>query len=294
MFHKVSMITLIFLLILSCGQVAQRRDLPRRDRPRRDLPRNDRAIDMYFGNWRESMPKHTHGSLVERDMLKKGNALNPPSKGAALEYTNRFTYATLDTQASTTPTTLKGEQEIFFILSGKGTIKAGNNTSDLYHGIAILMPAELEFTMKNTGDEPLTMYLISEPIPEGFRPNNEMLVKDENTIPIASTTGHWSHIVKYLFETDDGLGTLERILTVAFDPMTIGDSHSHGEGTEEVWTAYRGTSLAHLGRQIRKQPPGVGYMIPPDGRTTHSNINYSDEQIKIFYFARYRDHEVRK
>lgn len=121
-----------------------------------------------------------------------------------------------------------------------------------------------------------------------------MLVRDEKTIPIDSTTGHWVHIVKYLFQTPDGLGTLERILTCAFDPMTIGDQHSHGEGVEEVWTAITGTSLAFMGRQLRKQPPGTGYMIPPDGKTTHSNLNPGDEQIKIFYFARYKDHEPRK
>ena len=41
--------------------------------------------------------------------------------------------------------------------------------------------------MKNTGDETLTMYLISEPCPEGFRPNEEMLVVDENTLLSATT-----------------------------------------------------------------------------------------------------------
>jgi len=35
-------------------------------------------------------------------------------------------------------------------------------------------------------------------------------------------------------------------------------------------------------------------MIPPDGKTNHTNINDTEEQAKFFYFARYRDHEVRK
>ncbi len=277
------MLTLLLLLAIPPFVIAQSPDYSQLD-PKPYDPERDANIDMYMGSWNESMPKHTHGSLVERDILTKGDPMNPPAKGAVLKYVNRFTYTTLDARASTTPTTLKGEQEIFYILSGKGTIKARDRTAELYAGIAILMPAELEFTMTNTCDEPMTMYLINEPIPEGFRPNENMLVKDENITPVSSHTGHWSHIVKGLFSTQSGLGTLESVITVAFDPMTIGDSHSHGEGTEEVWTAYRGTSLAHLGRQIRKQPPGVGYMIPPDGRTTHSNINYSDEQIKIFYF----------
>ena len=29
--------------------------------------------------------------------------------------------------------------------------------------------------------EPMTMYLVSEPTPAGFRPNKDMLVVDENT-----------------------------------------------------------------------------------------------------------------
>ncbi|MFC1650503.1 cupin domain-containing protein [Candidatus Latescibacterota bacterium] len=253
-----------------------------------------RSIDMYFGNWRESMPGFIHGGIVTRDILTKGDPLNPPYRGAVLKYTNAFVYGSLDTGASTVAATLKGEQEIYFILSGKGILTAGGETAQLYPGIAVLMPANLEFVMKNTGGEPVTMYIVTEPIPEGFRPNKAMLVKDEKTLAIDSTTGHWVHIVKYLFVTDDGLGTLERILTVAFDPLTIGDQHFHGEGTEEVWTAFKGTSLAFMGRQLRRQTPGTAYMIPPDGKTTHSNINPGDEQIKIFYFARYSDHNLRK
>jgi mannose-6-phosphate isomerase-like protein (cupin superfamily) len=257
-------------------------------------PGKDPDIDLYIGNWTESMPRHTHGSLIERDILTKGDPMKPPAKGAVLEYVNRFVHATLEPNNSTTPTTLQGEQEIFYILSGKGMVKAGKKPADLYEGICVLMPAGLPFTITNTGSEPLTMYLVNEPVPKGFRPNKDMLVKDENTMPIASTNGHWCHIVKNFFETPDGLGTLERVLTVSLDPMTIGHPHSHVKGCEEVWTAVTGESIAFIGKQIRMQPPGTGYLIPPDGNTPHSNINTSDKPVKLFYFARYQDHEVRK
>jgi len=288
MFRKVSVLSLLIMLTASTISFAQTLD------GRAYTPGIDANIDMYMGNWKESMPKHTHGSLVERDILTKGDPMNPPTKGAVLKYVNRFTYATLEARASTTPTTLKGEQEIFYTLSGKGIIKAGGKTAELYEGIAILMPAELEFTMTNTCDEPMIMYLINEPIPEGFRPNENMLVKDENITPVSSHTGHWCHIVKGLFSTQSGLGTLESVITVAFDPMTIGHPHSHAEGVEEVWTAIKGTSIAFLGKQIRMQSPGTAYMIPPDGKTPHANINESNKQIKMLYFARYRDHDVRE
>jgi len=288
MFHRVSAAVLILLLAVPVISISQNLDGSAYD------PEVDADIDMYIGSWKESMPGHTHGSLIERDILTKGDPLNPPNKGAVLKYINRFVYATLEAHASTVPTTLKGEQEIFYILSGKGTITAGGKTADLYESISILMPAGLEFTMTNTGNEPLTMYLVNEPIPAGFRPNKSMLIKDENAMPVSSRGGHWVHIVKGLFGTNDGLGTLESVITVSFDPMTIGHPHSHVEGCEEVWTAIKGTSIAFLGKEIRMQPPGTGYMIPSDGKTPHANINESNEQIKMFYFARYRDHEVRK
>lgn len=257
-------------------------------------PAVDPDIDLYLCSWKESMPRHTHGSLIERDVLTRGDAMNPPRKGAVLEYVNRFAHATLESGAVTTPTTLENEQEIFYIMSGKGILTAGGETAELREGIAVLMPANLEFTMKNIGDDAITMYLVNEPTPEGFRPNEDMIVIDELAKPVDSYDGHWCHIVKYLFETDVGLGTLERVLTVSFDPMTIGHPHSHADGCEEVWAAVKGSSVAFIGKEIRDQEPGMAYMIPPDGKTPHANINYSNERIKIFYFARYRDHDVRE
>ena len=285
---KISVLGLFFTCLIVAVSLAQNLD----GSPY--IPGEDPDIDMYIGSWKESMPTHTHGSLVERAILTKGDPLNPPTKRAVLKYINRFTYSVLDAHAITVPETLKGEQEVFFILSGKGTIQAGNKTADLYKGIAVLVPSNLEFTIKNTGDDELTMYLINEPVPEDFRPNTEILVRDENILPITTSNSHWSHIVKNLFNTQDGLGTLESVITVAFDPMTIGHPHSHEDGCEEVWTQITGTSIAFLGKQIRWQSPGTAYMIPPDGNTPHANINTSKEQMKMFYFARYRDHEVRK
>ncbi|MCE5250379.1 cupin domain-containing protein [bacterium] len=257
-------------------------------------PGKDANIDLYICSWKDSEPHTAHGALIERDILTRGNPLNPPEKGAVLTYINLFTHATLEPGTSITPTTLKGEQEINYILTGKGAMKGRKTGTDLYPGIAVLIPAECPFTMSSTGDEPLTMYLINEPVPPGFRPNKDILVRDENTQRISSTDVHWCHIARGLFGTADGLGTLESIITVSFDPMTIGHPHSHIEGCEEVWTAIRGESIAFLGKQIRMQPEGTGYMIPADGKTPHANINTGEETVKMLYFARYRDHEVRK
>jgi len=255
-------------------------------------------IDLYFGDWHGVTPRMTHGTLEERDILTRGDALNPSKKGGVLRFINSYTYATLAPSASTQAAKLNGEQEIYFVQSGRGTVKAGGQTADLSANIAVLMPASLEFTITNTSAEPLTMYVINEPTPPGFRPNTTMLVKDENQLPFTSTDGFWAHLVKTVFVTQDGLATLESVLTVTLDPLTLGKPHpAAGEDSsdiEEVWTALDGTSLAFIGNQLRRQPPGMAYLHIPDNKTPHSNINGSEDvQDKFLYFARYRDHKPR-
>ena len=257
-------------------------------------PETEPNIDMYMGNWRESMPQKSHGALVERDILTQGDPMNPHTKGAVLKFVNRFTYASLGAHESTSPETLHGEQEVLYILSGEGSVNGGGKSAGLRSGIAVLIPAELEFDITNTGDEALTMFLLNEPIPEGFRPNSEILVTDENLKPWNKGNPHWVGLSKPLFNTTTGLGTIENILTVQFDPMTFFQPHSHKEGCEEVWTAMTDDVYVFLGKKIRYQQPGTAYLIPPNGITPHANFNVSDGKIKLFYYARYKDHEVRE
>ncbi len=258
-------------------------------------PGKDPDIDMYMGHWQRSMPRHTHGSLIERDILTPGDPANPPAKGAVLKYINRLARATLAAGAATTPTTLQGEQEVLYVLSGEGTIEGRNGQSaGLSANVAALVPTGFEFQIRNSSDDEMAMYLVNEPIPDGFRPNDQMLVVDEKTAPIVSTHVHWCHITKEIFTIESGLGTLEFVASCSFDPMTMGCPHSHVSGCEEIWTAAEGTSIALLGKQLRTHEPGMSYIIPPNGTTPHSNINVSDKRIKMFYAARYSDHEVRK
>jgi hypothetical protein len=82
------------------------------------------------------------------------------------------------------------------------------------------------------------------------------------------------------------LATLHAVITLTQDPMTIGHPHFHVRGCEEIWTTIKGQNVAFLGKQLRHQPPGTAYMIPPDGKTNHSNVNQSKtEQIKMLYVA---------
>ncbi|MGA9812923.1 MAG: cupin domain-containing protein, partial [Terriglobales bacterium] len=134
-----------------------------------------KRIDLYFGDWHASPSRRVHGALEERDILTRGDAMNPAQKGAVLRFINSYAYATLAPHASTRAEPLQGQQEIYFVQSGEGVARAGGQSVDLCRNMAILVPAELNFSIENTGDRPMTMYVIDEPTPPGFRPNSSIL-----------------------------------------------------------------------------------------------------------------------
>ena len=256
----------------------------------------DRLIDRFIGYWQDSAPRYEHGSLVLRDILTKGNNLNPPQPGAVLEAANFLAYGRLQPHDSTTPEKLEGQQEVYYIQGGEGEITAGGKTAQLRKDIAVFMPEDLEFTMRDTGAQDLTMYVINEPTPPGFVHRADMLVKDETKEPprvpmfpsrytLPGASGHWAHVVYDLFSRSDGLATIGDVITVDINPMRIGEPHPHHIGQEEIWCAIDGSSLAFLGAQLRIQPPGTAYMIRPDETMTHSNINVGDKPVKFLWFA---------
>ena len=108
-------------------------------------PTIDPDIDLFFSSWKESMPRHSFGSLLERDIFTAcgTDPLHPADRGAVLTHFKRFSHASLHARGSTTPTVLDGEQIIFYIDSGHGIINAGEKTADLYEGIGILIPPGL-------------------------------------------------------------------------------------------------------------------------------------------------------
>lgn len=268
----------------------------------------NRRIDMFLSDWQGSMPRVEHGSLVLRDILTKGDNFAPSEKGAVLHYANFLAYGRLAPGYWTTPSLLKGQQEIYYVLGGEGEITAGGDKAGLRRDIAVLVPAGLEFVMHCTGDDPLTMYVINEPLPEDngtvgdigrptFHPQSKMVIVDETQAHrrtpagdpyiVGGASGHWAHIVKELFSPANGLATLQSVITVTIDPETLGEPHPHEPGQEEVWAAIDGTSLAFLGTELRVQKPGMAYMLPPDGITIHSNIDAGNSPVRFLYFARF-------
>jgi hypothetical protein len=248
-----------------------------------DLPH----LDLYFGDWHKAPVRTAYGRLTEQDILTRGDALHPAVKGAVLRFASTYEHAVLPPHASTTPIKLSGQQQIYFIASGEGTASSASQTIALSPNIAVLMPSDLEFTIKNTGGQPLTMYLIEEPTPPGFHPNSSMLARDENTIPFSTTDRQWSYMVKEIFSASDGLATLSDISTIFLDPLTIGMPHvTDSPDTEAVWTALQGTGIAFVSNRLFRQSPGMAFLEVPDKTAPYSAVNPNeDSEIKFLYFS---------
>jgi mannose-6-phosphate isomerase-like protein (cupin superfamily) len=276
-------------------------------------------IDSFIGDWHESYPRLLHGGLVVRDILKPGDNFQPQARSAVLQYAGGLSYVSLAPHASTVLSRLSTEQEVFYINSGSGTITAAGKTSELHQDFAMLIPANLDFTIKNTADEMLTMYLVVDPLTPGFHPRSDVLVINAETAhlrtpaPVATfaagigdvgnkieggkvadpyispgASGHWAHVVRELFAQRDGLSTLFMVITVTINPLTMGEPHPHRPGQEELWLAMRGTSLSMIGSQLRMFRPGMAYMPRPDAEMTHSNINFGTEPDLLLYVVNSR------
>jgi mannose-6-phosphate isomerase-like protein (cupin superfamily) len=230
------------------------------------------AIDLLLVDWHNvgAKPK---GALEERAILTRGDPNAPAHKGAVLRILSSYTYATLAPRASTEARALTNQQEVLFLIGGSGVIVSAGNSQVLAANSAVLIPANLKFSVKNSGRNPLTMYVMTEPAPEGFHANEKVIVKDEKSLPIDKPGERWSYMTKTLFAKSDGLASLESVSTVMLSPRTLGRPIAHGLGTEEIWTSLQGTTLAFLGNQLRRQAPGVTYLAPEDSETPHSNIN---------------------
>jgi hypothetical protein len=244
-------------------------------------------LDLYFGDW-HTTPAHTaYGQLSEQDILSRGDALHPTTKGAVLKFASAYEHATLPPHTSTSPVLLKGQQQIYFVESGEGNAKSANQTISLSPNIAVLMPANLEFAIANTTDRPLNMYVIQEPTTPDFRPNTSMLVRDENALPFVTTDLQWSYMVKKIFVASDGLATLDDISTIYLDPLTIGRPEvTTSSDVEDVWTMLQGRGIAFVSNQLLWQTPGTAFLEIPDKNTPYSAVNPSENaEIKFLHFA---------
>lgn len=243
-------------------------------------------VDMYFADWHASRAQPT-GPVTEYTVFTKGDPVKPTTKGALLRYVDSYVYTTLAPGASSPSTTLSGKQRVYYFTSGTGTISAGGESVPVSINIAVLVPASLAFTIKNTQAIPLGAYVITEPTPSGFQPGTKLVVKDEKSTPISTAVQEWSRIVRPLFTSADGLATISSVETVTLDPLTISRPFIGTlPNTEQLWMELSGKSIAFIGPYLRRQTTGMAYEHPPDNLAPTSNVNYSeDSQVKFLLVA---------
>lgn len=155
----------------------------------------DINIDMYINGWQKSLPVTSHGTMTERTILTPGDPLNPSKPGAVLSICKRFSRGVLESHVVTNPLRISGEQEILYIVRGKGCIEAGMQKEQLIAGTAVLIPPDLEFTLTNECEEPLELLLLIEPFPANKTPRKDILARNYHNLPV-NAGGHWSHIVR--------------------------------------------------------------------------------------------------
>lgn len=164
-------------------------------------------------------------------------------------------------------------------MSGKGFVKTGKKSYELRKGAMFLAPEGLEFTMTNTSDELMEMYLINEPVPPGYKPKKEIDINYEGEMPLRNEgyiQVHWSHNGRGGIQGAT-LGTGRLII----NEMTIAQPHSHNMSSEEVWLCTEGKNLEILGKEIRWTTPGMAFRVPPTGFTPHGHINTTEKPVRF-------------
>ena len=249
--------------------------------PERDLTR-------WVKSWETSPTTTSHGSLVERPILTPGDPLNPPSQGAVLKYLSRLSRGVLNGMGSTGPTKHDGENEMLYIMEGRGRIEGGGKTLPLQQGDAVLIPSSMGHTIINETEEPLIMVVAAELVPKGFKGRDDILVR--NLLDVRASAGaHWNHIGYGNIGRSDGFYQEEAFALVGVDGMNIAEPHPHVEGTEEIWFLVEGDAYLQLGTRLFHQPKGTAFMTPPDGQTPHATINTSDRPALFLFIARWHE-----
>ncbi len=241
-------------------------------------------VDMYVNHWKGSRPRVTHGELINWDIFTQGKHIDPPYKGAVLEYMKCLAYATMRPGSSTIPVTPDGEQEIYYVISGEGTVSGGSKTLSIDKGSCFLIPEGMEFTISNTSDKIIEFIHVIEPTREGFKPNDYILLNDEDTYPLRSR-GHGGNVETILLYTTDGTAEFELWVKWAY-PLMSSSAHMHTPGWEHIEVAIENDLTFFLGSEIRKIPIAGAYMVPPNDKTTHMDFNATDEIKKFIFIIR--------
>ena len=263
-----------------CADPAIYQDMTRR-------PETDTDIDLYIHSWKDSPVHVGHGGFIEQEYLYPGDPQNPSRKGAVLKYLKAYNHGILGSGNVTEPTTHKKEQVFFFILSGNGTVKAGDKKEKIAEGSGIFIPAGLAYSFSNTGDIALHAVIIVEEITPSFKPLQEMKTGNYH-MKRPGAGAHWCHVGRGIVDGVKFANPLG-IAVVSIESFDVAHPHAHVKGCEEIWNQIKGESLLMLGKYLRRQPEGTVFLAPPDGESAHASINHTGEPMYWLYLGNRHD-----
>jgi len=238
---------------------------------------------MIIRNWKECPTSIANGYIIQRTIFTKKDPNDPCKEGAIMKHIDSFSRAYLEPLCETIPVSHSDVQEIFYIVSGKGILTAGDKDRNVREGDGIIIPPKITYSLKNILEEPLEFLILVESVLEGTEVRKEVLVRNYRESSIGQ--GHWNHLVHQVFGKSDGLVKIHSVLIVRIEPMQTADTHGHNAETDEIWYMLKGSGLHVVNREVCRQKPGDAVPVAPS--TGHSLINDTDEPLQTFYFAHY-------
>ena len=244
------------------------------------------SVDRFIGN-PENEPVHlSHGTLLTHAILRAGDPNQPGAQGAVLEYRKQLATAEL-LPGGQTPLETYPDEYFFYVKSGEGRLDDGKQMWELRPDIAVLVPPSVAHRIVNTSkDKPLEMIMLQ--WTGGPNAKNALIVRDTRLLPWCEENAHWNNTSHCIFSVSDGLLQGERIYSVMLQPWAVSQPHSHTPGTEEIWTKITPGSMPILmGSDLREMKEDTAYLVPPTGKTDHSNINVTKDKTEWWiYIAR--------
>ena len=282
-------IMLMFIALLLTTAVSAQEPYPYRALdPKQYNPNVDPDVDLFVNHWSNSVPRVMYDHMVFRDVLtglEGKDALHPSRKGAVLIEQTAVSYATLEPGATARGRAKEGEQQVFYCSGGEGTMSSGGKEVLIKEGIGFILTPEFDFALTAAGDDQMEFYVVTEPLPDGFKANKELVIR--NRFDGRKSTGaHWAHIGNGIISKNEGMANYSGLGLITIDARTIPHPHSHGEGIEECWIMVKGETMLHLGKELRHCKAGTIYKIPPTGLTAHTNINMGDEPVQMIHMMK--------
>jgi len=242
-------------------------------------------VDRFIGRPTNSPVHFTHGTILTQQILGPGDPYHPGPNSDVLEYRKLLSTAELQAGAET-PLQAYPDSYFFYVESGEARLDDGKQYWDLKPGFAILAPPNVAHRLVNSTDKPLEMIMLQ--WTAGPAAKNSLIVRNTLQLPWCEENAHWNNYSHCILSASDGLLQGERIYTVMLPPWVSSQPHSHTPGTEEVWTKISiGVSPILIGSDLREAEQNTAYLVPPTGKTDHSNLNLSKTEPQWWlYIAR--------